>query len=103
MSKQNLIKLMETAAADEQLRQQLESADSYQAVKSLAAEQGLELGDLSAEEAQRTVDVITGEASGELSDEEMELVSGGSLNFEEIKVTFKLSGIVVASGGGSGI
>jgi len=101
MSKENLVKLMQAAAEDEQLGQQLQSANSYEAVKSLASEQGYELGDLSAEEAQRTVDVITGAASGELSDEELELVAGG--NFEEVKVTFKFSGIVVASGGGSGI
>ena len=79
MSKQNLIKLMQAAAEDEQFEQQLQSADSYEAVKSLASERGLDLGNLSAEEAQRAADVLTGEASGELSDEEMDLVSGGWL------------------------
>ena len=77
MSKENLVKLLEAAAADEQLRQQLQSASSYEDVKSLAHQQSLDLGNLSEEEAGRTVGVITGEITEELSDEELELVSGG--------------------------
>ena len=87
MSKENLIKLMQAATEDEQLQQRLQNADSYEEVKNLANQQGFDLGDLSAENAQRAVDVITGETSEELSDEELELVAGG--NFEEVKVTFK--------------
>ena len=111
MSKENLIKLMETAATDEQLMQQLQSADSYEAVKTLAAERGFELGDLSAAEAQRTVDVITGAASGELSEEELQLVAGGfnigmppTLKFNiGMPPTLKkdFSNIVASSGNGS--
>jgi predicted ribosomally synthesized peptide with nif11-like leader len=88
MSKENLVKLMQAAAENEQLGQQLQSASSYEEVKNLARQQGFDLGDLSAEAAGRTVDVLSGEASGELSDEELELVAGGN-NFEEVKVTFK--------------
>ena len=86
MSKENLVKLMQAAAKDEQLKAQLEQTDSYEGVKNLARKQGFNLGDLSAEEAKRTVGVATGEISDELSDEELELVAGG---FEEVKVTFK--------------
>jgi predicted ribosomally synthesized peptide with nif11-like leader len=77
MSKENLVKLLEAAAEDEQLGQQLQRASSYEDVKSLARQQGLDLGDLSEEEAGRTVGVVTGEISEELSDEELELVAGG--------------------------
>jgi len=77
MSKENLVKLLEAAAEDEQLGQQLQSASSYKEVKNLARQQGFDLGDLSEEEAGRTVGVVTGEISEELSDEELELVAGG--------------------------
>ena len=107
MSKENLVKLIETAAEDEQLGQQLQHASSYEAVKVLAAVRGLDLGDLSAEEAQRTVDVLSGTASGELSDEEMELVSGGFNIGMPPTLTkgfsFGVERKIVASGGGSGI
>ena len=77
MSKENLVKLMQVAAEDEQLQQQLQNADSYEEVKTLAQEQGFDLGDLSAAEAQRTIDVVSGAVTEELSDEELELVAGG--------------------------
>ena len=77
MSKENLIKLMQAAAEDEQLQQRLQNADGYETVKNLARQQGFDLGDLSEEEAGRTVGVVTGEISEELSDEELELVAGG--------------------------
>jgi predicted ribosomally synthesized peptide with nif11-like leader len=77
MSKENLIKLMQTAADDEQLLEQLQSTTTYEDVKNVAARQGLDLGDLSADEAQRTMGVITGQITEELSDEELELVAGG--------------------------
>ena len=111
MSKENLVKLLEAATADEQLMQQLQSTSSYEDVKNLAREQGFELGDLSAEEAQRTADVLTGAASGELSEEELELVAGGfnigmppTLNFNiGMPPTLKkgFSNIVASSGNGS--
>ena len=89
MSKENLVKLMEVAAGDEQLMQKLRSADSYGAVKSLAAARGFELGDLSAEEAQRTVQVLGGAATEELSEEELELVAGGgAIAFSDIRWEF---------------
>ena len=71
------MKLLEAAADDDQLGQQLQSASSYEEIKRLARQQGFDLGDLSEEEAQRTADVLTGQASGELSEEELELVAGG--------------------------
>jgi len=77
MSRENLVKLMEAAAADEQLMQQLQRASSYEDIKNLAAAQGFELGDVSEEEAARMFAVATGEIDDELSDEEMELVAGG--------------------------
>ena len=77
MSKQNLIKLMQAAAEDETLQQQLQKTESYEAIKNVAREQGFDLGDLSEEEARRTAGVVTGEFSEELSDEELELVAGG--------------------------
>lgn len=79
MSKQNLINLMQTAGEDEQLQQQLQNAGSFEALKTLAGERGLDLGDLSEEEAGRTVGVVTGEIKEELTDEELELVAGGWL------------------------
>ena len=112
MSKENLVKLMEAATEDEQLMQQLQSADSYEAVKTLAAAQGFDLGDLSTEEAQRTVDVLTGGASGELSEEELEMVAGGfnigmppTLNFNiGMPPTLKKGfSNIVAQGGDGGI
>ena len=84
MSKENLIKLMEAAAADEQLGQQLQSAGSFEALKSLAAEHGFDLGDLSPKEAQHTIDVLTGAVTEELSDDELEMVAGGWANEKTI-------------------
>ena len=77
MSKENLVKLMQAAAEDEQLKAQLAQADSYETVKDLAAEQGYELGNLSEEEAARTIGVATGQITEELTDEELETVAGG--------------------------
>jgi hypothetical protein len=88
MSKENLLKLMQAAAKDDQLLQQIQNSANFDEVKTLAEGLGLHLGDLTVAEAQRTVDAATGNADGELTDEEMEMVAGG-LNFEEIKVTFK--------------
>lgn len=77
MSKQNLIRFMQVMAKDEQLLAQFQQADNFEAIKTLAREQGLDLGDLNATESQRTVEVISGEITEELSDEELELVAGG--------------------------
>ena len=46
MSKQNLVKFMQTMAEDEQLLVQLQQADSFETIKNLAAKQGYELGNL---------------------------------------------------------
>lgn len=91
MSKQTLVKLMEAAAVNEQLRQQLQEAGSYEAKKALASARGFNLGHLSLADAKRTVDVLTGEVSDNLSNEELALVSDGCLNFEAIKAAFNLS------------
>ena len=88
MSKENLVKLLETAATDEQLGQQLQSTSSYEDIKSLAREQGFDLGDLSEEEARRTIGVITGEITEELSDEELEMVAGAA----ELPLAFECQG-----------
>jgi predicted ribosomally synthesized peptide with nif11-like leader len=77
MSKQNLVKLMQAAGENEQLSARFQQAGSFEAVKTLATEQGFDLGDLSEAELERTVQVITGEITEELSDEELELVAGG--------------------------
>ena len=45
--------------------------------KTWLASRVLDLGDLSEEEAGRTVGVVTGEIKEELTDEELELVAGG--------------------------
>ncbi|MFT5137132.1 MAG: hypothetical protein ACI8XV_002169 [Arenicella sp.] len=68
MSKENLIILMKRAVSDEQLRQQLQNANSYEEIKKLACEVDLELCDLSEEEARRTVQEasIIEDADGEL-------------------------------------
>ena len=86
MSKENLVKLLEAAAADETLGQQLQSASSYEEVKDIARQQGFDLGDLSGEEAGRLIGVITGEITEELTDEELELVAGGATsNLEKFR------------------
>lgn len=77
MSKENLIKLLETATVDEQLMQQLQNTTGYEEIKSVAGEHGFDLGNLSEEEAGRTVGVVTGEVQEELTDEELEMVAGG--------------------------
>ncbi len=77
MSKENLVKLMQAAAEDEQLGHQWQSAGSYEDVKNLARGQGFDLGDLSAEAAARTIGVATGAVTEELSDKELETVAGG--------------------------
>ena len=82
MSKKNLVKLMQAAAEDDQLGQQLQSMSSYEQIKNLARTQGYNLDDLSEEEAARTIGVVTGEIKEELSDEELELVAGGGVVFE---------------------
>ena len=86
MSNENLVKLLEAASSDDQLMQQLQSSENFQEIKKLASAQGYDLGDLSAEEANRTMAAITGNLDdAELSDEELDEVAGGiSLNFEKI-------------------
>ncbi len=72
--------------------------------ENLARQQSLDLGDLSEEEAARTIGVATGEISEELSDEELELVAGGvKCDVHPWMNSIQLSKIIVASGGGSGI
>ena len=104
MSKENLIKLMEAAAGDEQLKQQWQSADSYEKIKNLARQQSLDLGDLSQEEAARTIGVATGVITDELSDEELELVAGGvKCDVHPWKNSIRLPKGVAGSGGDYGI
>jgi predicted ribosomally synthesized peptide with nif11-like leader len=86
MSKENLVRLLEAASSDDQLMQELQSSENFQEIKKLASAQGFDLGDLSAEEANRTMAAMTGTANdAELSDEDLDEVAGGfSLNFEKI-------------------
>ena len=69
MSQENLVKLMQAAAEDEQLTAKLQNARSYEEVKNVAQQKGFELGDLSPEQAQRTIGVVTGQITEELTDE----------------------------------
>ena len=80
MSKENLVKLLEVAAEDKQLLEQLQSASSFEEVKKLGNQQGLDLSDLSEEEAGRTVRGILGDANDELSEDELGQVAGGFEN-----------------------
>jgi predicted ribosomally synthesized peptide with nif11-like leader len=77
MSKENLVKLLQAAAEDEQLGQQLQSTSNYEELKSLARTQGFDLGDISEAEVKRTVGIVTGTITEELTDEELEMVAGG--------------------------
>jgi predicted ribosomally synthesized peptide with nif11-like leader len=90
MSKENLIKLVKTATDDEQLLEQLQSISSYEEVKNLARQQGLDLGDLSEAEAGRTIKVVTGAITEELSDEELELVAGGAYDLNPNDLSFNI-------------
>lgn len=87
MSNENLVKLLEAASTDAQLMQQLQNSENFQEIKKLASARGYDLGNLSVEEANRTMAAMTGTANdAELSDEQLDEVAGGfSLNFEEIK------------------
>lgn len=78
MSRENLVKLMQATSEDEQLKVQVQNARSYEELRKVAQEQGFDMGDLSAEQAQRTIDVVTGQVTEELSEEELELVAGGA-------------------------
>ena len=80
MSKENLVKLMEAVASDPQLEQQWQHAASYQAIKTLAHKLDIDLGDLSEQEAVRTIGVVTGAITEELSEGELDLVTGGFKN-----------------------
>ncbi|MCB0196145.1 MAG: Nif11-like leader peptide family RiPP precursor [Anaerolineae bacterium] len=88
MSRENLIKLLETTASNASLKKQLLNKN-YEEIKSVAQVHGFDLGDLTEEEANRTIDVLAGTISDELSDEELELVAGGGsgkmFNIEQIK------------------
>ena len=90
MSKENLIKLMEIAGENEALKQQWQSAGSYEEIKKLASQQNLDLGDLSQEEAARTIGVVTGAVTEELSDEELELVAGGAYDLNPNELSFNI-------------
>lgn len=80
MSKENLIKLLEAASADEQLLQELQQTSNYEAIKQVASQHGYALGDLSEEEARQIYTLVMGE--GELSDEALDSVAGGRTTFK---------------------
>lgn len=86
MSKENLVKLLEAAAADEQLMKELQASENYREIKDLADARGYDLGDLSADEANRTMAALNSStAEAELSDEQLEDVAGGYLKLGDIK------------------
>lgn len=74
MSRENLAKLLKSAAKDEQLKARLEGTDSYDSLKSLAKERGLDISDVKEEDA-ATVVCVAG--SKELSEDELQKVAGG--------------------------
>lgn len=79
VSKDNLIKLFQTASKDDQLAKELQSANDYGQLQRIAGEHGCNIGDLREEEAVRTLGVATGAIKDELSEEELEAVAGGFL------------------------
>lgn len=100
MSKENLIKLLEAAMADKQLRQQLESAPNYEEFKNLAGQHGFDLGSLSEAEAAQTFALAAGSELGdtELSEGQLDMVAGGRGTVSK-GISFKLD--VVNRDGGS--
>lgn len=77
MSKQNLAKLVQKASQDDGVRKRLEAATSYDEIKRLASEQGLDLGSLEENAAAQIIRHATGQTEKELSVEELESVAGG--------------------------
>jgi hypothetical protein len=77
MSRENLIRLLDAASSDQELASELENAAGFEEVKSLAGQRGFDLGDLSAQEANRTVEMVARAAADELSDGDLEQVAGG--------------------------
>jgi predicted ribosomally synthesized peptide with nif11-like leader len=107
MSKENLVKLLEAASADEQLKQQIQNTTSYEEIKSVAGEHGFDLGDLSEEEAMRVYTLATGaeQEEGELSEGELDMVAGGrsvsGISFK-VDVLSRRFGPTTKAGVGSG-
>ena len=78
MSKKNLVAFLQFAVNDEQLAARMKHPMRFEDFKAIAAERGYDLGDLSAAEIKRTVEVVTGQQNEELSADELELVSAGA-------------------------
>lgn len=96
MSKENLVKLLEAASTDEQLRQQLESADNFKEIKALAEQRGFDLGNLSIKEAMRLYKLAMGTTpgEGELSEGELDMVAGGGGKFTKSSgISFKVGAL----------
>jgi hypothetical protein len=78
MSQENFAKLLKAATEDETVMQKVRSANSFAALKSLAREQGCDLGDLSEEDAKLLMRVATGEVNQDtLSAQELAAIAGG--------------------------
>lgn len=77
MSKKNLIAFLQFAVNDEQLSARMQQPVAFEDFKAIAAERGYDLGELTAAEIKRAVEVVTGQQNDELSAEELELVSAG--------------------------
>lgn len=86
MSKENLVKLLEAASADAQLMKELQASENFQEIKTLASARGFDLGDLSADEANRALEGMSStDSEAELSDEQLENVAGGYLKLGDVK------------------
>ena len=78
MSKKNLVAFLQFAVKNEQLAARMQQPVPFEDFKAIAAEHGYDLGDLTAAEIKRAVEVVTGKQNDELSAEELELVSAGA-------------------------
>lgn len=92
-----LAQVEEDQALQTQLAQALESGNDREAVTALAKSKGYEFSsdELWAEIQKRQAEFTTKEAAGELSDEELEAVAGGTAGaiLSAIRVTIVVSGL----------
>lgn len=77
MSRGNLVKLLEAAADDDDLRQQLQGAESYDQIRSVAEEHGFDLDAPNADDSWRAARAMARGNGDELTEEELNQVAGG--------------------------
>lgn len=79
MSKENFVNFLKAAASDGALIEQIWNTVNVGDLKSLAAERGFDVGDISDDDIKRTFGIVTGAiAAEELSDEELDMVAAGA-------------------------